>query len=201
MKMNRMLAAMALFSAVPAAADAAVVVNVTQEGADVVIRATGTLSLNGLTRFSTVSNSSAFLRGSSGYVGAGSTTSEQLYGWRGFTGPVNFGSSSTLLTRTSASGSAFALNAGSNGFPVVFLPISFRTNGTVNAVATATNRTLSAAGVTDGSYVYTSAGDTITVNIGSAALPEPATWGLMLVGFGMVGLGLRSRRNTKVAFA
>jgi len=34
-----------------------------------------------------------------------------------------------------------------------------------------------------------------------APVPEPATWGLMLMGFGMVGLGLRSRRSAKVAFA
>ena len=38
-----------------------------------------------------------------------------------------------------------------------------------------------------------------------SAVPEPATWAMMLAGFGMVGFGLRSRRNgkvtTKVAFA
>ena len=38
---------------------------------------------------------------------------------------------------------------------------------------------------------------------GSAgAVPEPATWGLMLAGFGMIGVGLRSRRrSTAVTFA
>jgi len=33
-----------------------------------------------------------------------------------------------------------------------------------------------------------------------AAIPEPAAWGLMLVGFGVVGTGLRSRRR-RIAFA
>ena len=36
----------------------------------------------------------------------------------------------------------------------------------------------------------------------SGAVPEPATWGLMLAGFGMVGAGLRSRRrSTTVTYA
>lgn len=30
------------------------------------------------------------------------------------------------------------------------------------------------------------------------AVPEPATWGMMLVGFGLVGFGLRSRRKQSV---
>lgn len=33
----------------------------------------------------------------------------------------------------------------------------------------------------------------------SAAVPEPASWGLMMIGFGIVGAGMRSRRTTTVA--
>jgi len=33
------------------------------------------------------------------------------------------------------------------------------------------------------------------VNAVTAAVPEPATWGLMLLGFGVVGYGLRRRRS------
>ena len=32
----------------------------------------------------------------------------------------------------------------------------------------------------------------------TAAVPEPATWGLMLMGFGLVGAGMRSRRRSAV---
>jgi len=35
----------------------------------------------------------------------------------------------------------------------------------------------------------------------SAPIPEPATWGLMLLGFGMVGVGLRARKQARVTFA
>jgi len=44
-------------------------------------------------------------------------------------------------------------------------------------------------------------GSSIRFTNTTAAVPEPATWGLMLLGFGMVGLGLRARRNAKVTFA
>lgn len=41
--------------------------------------------------------------------------------------------------------------------------------------------------------------DNVVLNAG-AAVPEPATWALMITGFGMVGAGLR-RRTTSVALA
>jgi len=34
--------------------------------------------------------------------------------------------------------------------------------------------------------------------VADAAVPKSATWGLMLLGFGMVGAGLRSRRRSTI---
>ena len=39
-----------------------------------------------------------------------------------------------------------------------------------------------------------------TVNLAGTAVPEPATWGMMIVGFGLMG-GVLRRRKTTVAFA
>jgi hypothetical protein len=48
------------------------------------------------------------------------------------------------------------------------------------------------------SYTIQSVGGSATVT----AIPEPATWAMMLLGFGMVGAGVRyRRRSTKVAYA
>jgi len=58
-----------------------------------------------------------------------------------------------------------------------------------------------------GSYTIYLSGTASTMNtIGSsirfsAPIPEPATWGLMLLGFGMVGVGLRARKQARVTFA
>lgn len=35
----------------------------------------------------------------------------------------------------------------------------------------------------------------------AAAVPEPATWAMMLAGFGVVGLAMRRHRNVRVAYA
>jgi hypothetical protein len=34
-----------------------------------------------------------------------------------------------------------------------------------------------------------------------AAVPEPATWAMMLLGFGAIGLSMRKRRGSRVSFA
>ena len=49
---------------------------------------------------------------------------------------------------------------------------------------------------------FTKVSDSIVIQQGSgfAAVPEPAAWGLMLVGFGGVGVAIRRRRAT-YAFA
>lgn len=43
--------------------------------------------------------------------------------------------------------------------------------------------------------------DNHTIGIFSAAVPEPASWAMMIAGFGLVGGALRQRRGTAVRFA
>ena len=54
-----------------------------------------------------------------------------------------------------------------------------------------------------GSFVaITSADLRFRVTATAAAVPEPATWGLMIVGFGMIGAASRGRKvKTTVAYA
>lgn len=55
-------------------------------------------------------------------------------------------------------------------------------------------------GVTDGNYADN--GGAFQIQL-SQAVPEPTTWAMMLMGFGMIGFGLRSsqRKSTKVTYA
>jgi hypothetical protein len=56
-------------------------------------------------------------------------------------------------------------------------------------------------GYLDNARLTTTGGDTFVVNFEAArAVPEPATWALMIAGFAMAGAGVR-RRNTRVVFA
>jgi hypothetical protein len=41
-------------------------------------------------------------------------------------------------------------------------------------------------------------GDSTGLNFSISAVPEPATWAMLLAGFGMIGFGLRSRRRQAV---
>jgi hypothetical protein len=49
----------------------------------------------------------------------------------------------------------------------------------------------------------TSGSDSLAVDarLGAGAVPEPATWAMMIVGFGIVGFGLRTRRKQSVRVA
>ncbi len=86
--------------------------------------------------------------------------------------------------------------------------------GTVNVVLNLddiANQNISYTGAFDNfSFAYTRAGtpidlieiiDNIEYTPGiAAAVPEPATWGMMLVGFGIVGGAMRRRQRTSVSF-
>ena len=77
------------------------------------------------------------------------------------------------------------------------------------STATYNNRTLAGLGLNPGNYVYnflsSTGADSITVQIGNAApaVPEPATWAMMLLGFGAVGFVMRRRKigSTRISLA
>ena len=68
------------------------------------------------------------------------------------------------------------------------------------------NTTLAALGLTPGQFNFGTYSDTIQLNIiGDSvvgAVPEPATWAMMIGGFGIAGASMRRRRNkAKVTYA
>jgi hypothetical protein len=92
------------------------------------------------------------------------------------------------LTTTSLGGTALADIQGAAGS--IFI-VGF-TNATTNAMNTYNSNT----------GVYTNGGQDHhpTLTLGTAgAVPEPATWAMMITGFGMAGVSLRRRRSALVA--
>jgi len=114
-----------------------------------------------------------------------------------FTAPATngTGAAATIVSARfySAGGGGFNL-FGSGDFLFGYLgPQLFSGSGTAPTILTGTFALTSADIGRVGSGV-------LTISSATAAVPEPATWGLMLAGFGMVGAGLRSRRRS-VTFA
>jgi len=185
---------------VAAGANAAVVVNITQAGADVLATTTGTLNLAGLS----ADPSFTLDRGiypSVAYVATGANDGAGVTGYAGLTGgAASFGPSSTYSVATSGTGRSFAINGSGFGTPYVFVPTNYVSGTSLGGTSTFAGQTLASLGLTSGSYVFRSANDTVTVNIG-AAVPETATWGMMIAGFGMMGAALRTRRRSAVSFA
>lgn len=84
-------------------------------------------------------------------------------------------------------------------------------NGVTSNVIRFANDTGNFISTDNSTFTLTLNGDPVTANFTGVggfvasvapAVPETATWGMMIAGFGMMGAGMRSRRrSTKVSFA
>jgi hypothetical protein len=69
----------------------------------------------------------------------------------------------------------------------------------LSATATATGTSFAAAGLIAGSYAFRVGSNQVTINVGMVpAVPEPASWAMMLAGFAMTGAAMRYRRRRTV---
>lgn len=113
----------------------------------------------------------------------------------------NGGTPSAVDLTASASSLMFDYSGSDSGY--------FSISGSVGSICyTATSNCWGPTGVGlynvngDGRSVYIAqSGNQIIGNVVPAAVPEPATWALMLVGFGGIGAALRSRRRAATAQA
>jgi hypothetical protein len=171
-------------------ASAAVTVNFSQSGADVIAVAMGTfdLSLAGLAAGQSSLGKEEVT--SLGFFGIGSGVNVNTYT---MSGPTTFGSNTAFIFDTSTTGIALGMNASAHGF---FIDPNYVSNSAINSTATFANKTLADFGFNASSYSFAAGGNSVSVNIGTAenaAVPEPASWALMILGFGGVGAALRRR--------
>lgn len=173
------------------AANAAVIINIDQKGTNVVATTSGTINITGLRAENVGSGTAAAIVPSSGLFSAVETWGVTFYS--GLGGPSTIGSGGFTFA-TSSTGTAFYI-LGNGG--LLGVPTGYVSGAPLDATTTFGGQTFASLGVTPGTYNYTVPNDTITLNVGAlvAAVPEPATWAMMLLG--MAGVGFAMRRNAK----
>ena len=170
---------------------AAVVVNMTESGGDVVAVGIGTLDVTDLSTSQTVSGNGIFPVAGVFQGGAGGTG--DLYGT--ISGPASFGTGGAYGksngTGDGPVGICMSLFCGSSDMSVI-VPTGHAVTNTLSFTETYSGESFASLGLTPGTYVWTWGAanpDSFTINI---LVPEPSTWALLWLGF--VPASLRWRR-------
>lgn len=179
---------------------AAYTVYVFETGGNVVAQGSGGLNLAGTTLVAGVASTVPLMGPSFGLLYTGPGGNLTRYG--GLTGPASFGPSA-ITSATSATGQLVGIQAASLR---LFVPPGYVSGSPLASSATWNAATLATLGATPGTYVWTWAGDTYTVNIGMAppnvsATPVPTLpagfWGMIGLSGLVACLGMK-RLNRKI---
>jgi len=174
-------------------AQAAVLITAIESGSDVILSSVGgTLDLTGLTFVSTaVGDSGATLDPDSPLVAVG-ITDNGFDRYSGASGPAAFGSGTTQVAADSGSGDFFGVS-NFTGTLWIGVPTGFASGGTLGAASgTWLNESFASLGMTPGTYVWSWANDSITLEV--ATVPVPAAAWLFASGLGVLGW-LRRKRS------
>ena len=160
-------------------ASAPMVVTIYNSGSNVVMSASGTVNLSGLTLVSSSVgpfgngglgiNNATFMCGANGSSGTS---------YSGFTStPSNFGTG-TGLANSSGTGQAFGVIFDMTPPYLLVVPTGYTSGANISSTQTFTGQTLSSLGLTNGTYTYTWSGGSIDVVVGGPAptpTPSPST--------------------------
>jgi hypothetical protein len=195
------LYALASCASISCPAEAAYVNTIYQDGNDVVSEGVGSFDLTDLS-YRYVILGHDLVNPSQAELQTGQPFSPAMRLWSGLTGPGSFGAGD-ISQVFFGSGDNVVLSGKSGTLGL----IGNYVNGMALASsATWENASLATLGLTPGTYLWTwgtgQHADSFTLNIEAAPLaaPEPASWAMMLGGFGMIGAVLRKRGRSSVRF-
>ena len=182
--------ATALLVAAPARAD--LVITFSQVGPDVVATATGSLDLTGLT-YDRTSLEGSYVIPNLPAVAVGPATNTSTDFYTGvISGPSSFGTGGVTFA-SSGTGDHISLSASEVGVSAGYV-----SGSSLSGSSTFAGQTFASMGLTPGTYTYTLPGNTIIVQVGPAAVPEPATTALFGLGVAGVFGVVRRRRSSRV---
>lgn len=193
-RMSLLVAATAAAILFPSPANAALTINIVESGLDVIATASG--SLLGTRPGAGVSGLQGLVVPNVANLGFSPSSYTGPMDVAVITGPSSWGPGSLSLA-TNSSGDLLYLVTGDE----ILVPPGYVPGSPIAATDTFAGQTLATLGLTPGTYLYsvTLIGvpvDTITVNVGGG-VPEPATWAMMLLGFGGIGFAVRRRALTR----
>jgi hypothetical protein len=175
-------------------AGAALIIDVSQVGANVVATGSGTIDLTGLTYLGGFSTNAGTIPDIALiYVGPSGT----LDVYTGASGPTSFGSGGDTTAPSSGTGDIFGVQG--NGLSLgslIDVPAGYVSGSPLSGSMTFDNTTIASVGLTPGTYTYTwgsgTDADSLTINI--ASVPEPSSL-IMAGAAALAGLGLWIRRR------
>ncbi len=187
-----------------ASTHAGIILNIFESGNDVVINFSGSANTSGLT-FHSDGVSTHTVR-PQGWSFGTSTTNVPTTRYTGITHPATyFYTGSVNLTPSSGSGDRLGIQQGA--LNLLVLPRNYTSGTQLSGTSTFNNATLQSLNFTPGTYITTwgsvanGNADSLIMNVGIAAVPEPSSMALLSVG--AIGLAARRwhRRNSRVAQA
>lgn len=178
----------------------ALIISMVESGPDVVTTLSGSINdLTGTTPAGTIlDNIPSFIRPDSGVVAFGpDSTAVNFKIYAGFSSvPSSYGNSSFLYPSSLTGSSRFYVR--NNPLFPMFLPADYVLGTPMAATATYSGQSFASLGITEGTYVWSWTGDSVTLNVGAAPIPEPGTWVAMAVFAGGAAFA-RWRKRTKVS--
>jgi hypothetical protein len=173
-------------------AQAGYVVDLTQQGGDVVATGSGGIDLTGLSLSTQDLLFNAGLFSAAGAIHTGPATVVFIDVYQGITGPTSFGSGD-LTSASSGTGDLVGVTGDNR---LLSVPAGYVSDTPLSDTSTYDGATLASLGATPGRYEWTwgsGANQNFTLVIG-AAVPESSTWAMMLLGFaGLCFAGYRAR--------
>ena len=192
---NRILKAAALFIMLgPIAANASVIINVTEVGGDVVFDTSGSLDLTGASFLGGIGYDDGFISGGSNwYVASGTGNAVDNYALTSFHGA--FGTNGSFINNPSTvTGDDFFIWGNGGNIEQVGVEVGYISGNAISSGMTFSSATIAGFGMTTGIYNYLLPNDRIILNIGGAVdVPEPSI--VALFAAGLFGLGLVRRKT------
>ena len=192
-------AAFLALSALPGEADAAIVIDISDVGSNVVASASGSADLTDLTAIDTAL---LFAPGEVTPSRGGATLGDpgQTLFYKGADGPKAFGTGGKTEASTGTGDfvGVFAVNPFALS-PVILLPQNYASGTFLTGSSVFENQSLESLGLSVGEYTYTWGvgvhADSLTIKVGD--VPELSTWTMMFLAF--AGMGLAGYRKAKRA--